>query len=156
LLPAAVAADIVRQLYVFANDTATINKDIVVRFLRALKAAAEASQLPAGSGSSSSSLDIEPFIPLAGDLLSYFRTAFSATLLPLLRLYAASGGTQLALTAVSPDLLQQEVARLLNSSSLNAYYTSTASGCGTRPVAGTAAGSSLPGSGLQVGREQGK
>jgi hypothetical protein len=138
-------------LYVFANDSATINNDIVVRFLRALKAAQDAGQAP-GSSSSSTTLDIEPFIPLAADLLGYFRTAFSGALLPLLRLFAASGGTQLPLTAVSPDLLQQEVARLLTNSSLNAYYRAAASGCGTRPVPGAAAGPSLlAGGGVQVG-----
>lgn len=149
-LLAAVAADIVRGLYVFANDSATISADIVAGFMRALKAAQDAHQPPGGS----SSLDVEPFIPLAADLLGYFRTAFSAALLPLLRLYAASGGTQLALTAVSPDLLQQELASLLNSSSLNAYYTQTARGCGTRPTAAAAAGGAtlLAGSGGQVGR----
>uniref|UniRef100_A0A383WEZ8 Peptidase M43 pregnancy-associated plasma-A domain-containing protein n=1 Tax=Tetradesmus obliquus TaxID=3088 RepID=A0A383WEZ8_TETOB len=140
--------DIVRGLYVFANDSATISADIVAGFLRALKAAQDAHQPPGGS----SSLDVEPFIPLAADLLGYFRTAFSAALLPLLRLYAASGGTQLALTAVSPDLLQQELASLLNSSSLNAYYTQTARGCGTRPTAAAAAGGAtlLAGSGGQA------
>jgi hypothetical protein len=129
----AIYAGIVRGLYTFADDTNTISEDVSVRFLRALKAAQEANN-PAGNGTE----DIEAFIPLARDLLSYLRTAFSAALLPLLRQFAASGGTQLALTAVSPDALQSEVLLLLNSISLNSYYRRTASGCGTRRAAGTA------------------
>jgi hypothetical protein len=133
-----VCAAIVLRLYAFVNDTSTISEGVAARFLRALKAA-QAAHDPA----SSSTLDIEPFIPLARDLLGYLRTAFSAALLPLLRLFAASGGTQLALTAVSPDVLQREVQLLLNSSSLNSYYWKTASSCGTRRAAGTAGSGSL-------------
>ncbi|KAF6255611.1 hypothetical protein COO60DRAFT_195781 [Scenedesmus sp. NREL 46B-D3] len=128
----------VRRLYVFANDSSVISEEVTVRFLRALKAAQEANAPPG-----SSTLSIDPFIPLARDLLNYFRSAFSAALLPLLRLFAASGGTQLVLTAVSPDVLQREVRLLLNTSSLNSYYMRTARGCGTRLTAGTAASSSL-------------
>jgi hypothetical protein len=59
-------------------------------------------------------------------------------LLLLLRQFSASGA--LVPTAVSPDVLQQEILQLLDVTQLNSFYAAVARGCGHELKSGAAAG----------------
>jgi hypothetical protein len=73
----------------------------------------------------SSSLDLQPFVKVAQDVLSYLRFTRSTALLQLLREFAGTG--TVSYESVDPDQLQVEVQQLLNLQQLNAWFSHMAS-----------------------------
>lgn len=115
-------ADYIHEIYIFMNDSNIITEPLTASFLKEFWQG-QGALLP------NTSVQIEPFIIVAGEILNYLRYSGSQALLPLLRQYSASNGTDLMVTDFSPDLLQQEVYALINQSTLNTYFTTLASKC---------------------------
>jgi hypothetical protein len=84
------------------------------------------SKVVAGPSSSSTAVDLQPFITAAGDVLSYLRYQQSQALLPLLRDFSRSGRKGLALFSADPMLLRIEVQQLLQPASLQQWYLDAA------------------------------
>uniref|UniRef100_A0A383VX07 Uncharacterized protein n=1 Tax=Tetradesmus obliquus TaxID=3088 RepID=A0A383VX07_TETOB len=111
-----------------SGPTAVTRADRPVATPAAAAAAVKASSTTGsrlGSGSSSSSVDLSPFIRVAQDILSYLRFSRSSALLQLLREFSSSGSV--SYESVDPDQLQAEVQQLLDLQQLNAWYRRQAS-----------------------------
>jgi hypothetical protein len=100
--------------YTYDNDAMLITERLSATFLQQLK-----QQLAVG-GSQLQTLDIQPFVRIAKDVLSYLRYSNSQALLPLLRQYSGSGTLDVA--DIDPDVLQGEVVQLLNVTRLGEWY----------------------------------
>jgi hypothetical protein len=122
---AAAAAAAPRSLLssVSANPTSVSSVQQHLQLLSAYEAKFLATP---SSSSSSSAVDLQPFITAAGDVLSYLRYQQSQALLPLLRDFSRSGRKGLALFGADPLLLRQEVQQLLQPASLQQWYIAAA------------------------------
>lgn len=69
---------------------------------------------------------LQPFIIVAGDVLSYLRYKQSQALLPLLRSFSSSGLEGVAVLGSNPAVLRQEVQQLLQPASLQQWYVEAA------------------------------
>jgi hypothetical protein len=132
--------------YTYDNDAVLITERLSATFLQQLK------QQLAVDGSQLQTLDIQPFVRVAKDVLSYLRYSNSQALLLLLRQYSSSGTLDVA--DIDPDVLQGEVVQLLNVTRLGEWYRAASQYDvpGSRtvppPPVGAAAAAALQESGL--------
>lgn len=132
-LPPAHRAD----LFTYFSDTETITEGLTVAFLGHLQ-----TSLGASGVNSSANIDlqevIQEFKSVARDVLSYLRYHNSQALLLLLRQYSQTRSFTMA--DVDPDVLQQEVQRLLDLRELGNWYARVSrrdtDGHVTRPTIG--------------------
>jgi hypothetical protein len=103
-------------IYTYDQDAVLITERLSATFLKELQ-----QQLATGSSNVQlKTTDIQPFVRVARDVLSYLRYSNSQALLPLLRQYSSSG--TLDVTIIDPDVLQGEVLYLVNVTRLGEWY----------------------------------
>lgn len=122
-----------RQVYTYSQDSTVITPELTASFLQRLQQQLQAHPSLAGKNSSSkSSINLQPFIEVSADVLSYLRYRSSTVLLDLLRKFCISNGSQLDISKVNPAQLRSEVVNLLNITTLDAYYRATSNRDGYR------------------------
>lgn len=110
----------IKAIYTYDEDAALITERLSATFLQQLQ-----QQLATSSSNPQLlQLDIQPFVRVARDVLSYLRYSNSQALLPLLRQYSSSG--TLDVSEIDPDVLQGEVLQMLNVTRLGEWYRAAA------------------------------
>jgi hypothetical protein len=107
----------IQAIYTYNDDAVLITERLSATFLQQLQ-----QQLATSSNNPQLvKLDIQPFVRVARDVLSYLRYSNSQALLPLLRQYSSSGTMDVA--EIDPDVLQGDVLQLLNVTQLSQWYS---------------------------------
>lgn len=107
------------DLYTYYSDTETITEGLTVAFLGHLQTTLTASGVNSTANADLQEV-IQEFKSVARDVLSYLRYQNSQALLLLLRQYSQTRSFTMA--DVDPDVLHQEVQRLLDSWELGNWY----------------------------------
>lgn len=130
------------QLYTLYSDAETITEESTASFLQQLEQQlkANAAAFNLQNPSQNMTKTLEEFSAVAADILNYFRERNSQALLSMLRQFSQQGTFTLA--DVDPDVLQQEVQKILDVDQLGKYYARVSQrhgggeGITTRPSAG--------------------
>ncbi|WIA17538.1 hypothetical protein OEZ85_014368 [Tetradesmus obliquus] len=137
----------IKAIYTYDEDALLITERLSATFLQQLQ-----QQLATSSSNPQLlQLDIQPFVRVARDVLSYLRYSNSQALLPLLRQYSSSG--TLDVSEIDPDVLQGEVLQILNVTRLGEWYRAAAqydvAGSRTVPPPAVAAAATAAAAGTQ-------